>query len=233
VKTFRGGTAAELIPFRLDDGEDVVAALVRAAEEMNLGSAIVVMGTGALSVARLVGAGTVGPAPLGVIVEHQGPLAVISMQGWLLSGQPELQLTLSRGAELVAGRAVAGCLALGTVEGLLLRLGNLRLARVSDPATGAWSLGTAAAPQGLPRIQLQGQTIDPHALLRVPPELIQRHRVLPLAISGDTLIVATADSHNLLAMSDLRQATGMSIQWAETPKEAVEAAINEVLRWLR
>ena len=36
MKTFRGGTAAELIPFRLDDGEDLVATLARAAQEMNL-----------------------------------------------------------------------------------------------------------------------------------------------------------------------------------------------------
>jgi predicted DNA-binding protein with PD1-like motif len=233
VKTFRGGTAAELIPFHLDDGEDLVETLARVAAEMNLGSAVVTMGSGALSVARLMAAGTAGPAPLGVIVEQAGPLAIVSMYGWILSGQPELHLTLTRGAELVAGRAGSGCRIHGAVEGLLLRLGNLRLARVSDPVTGVWSFSTGVAPQSLPRFQLQGQTIDPQALLKVPQDLIERHRVLPLAISGDTLIVATADPHHLFAMSDLSRATGMRVQWAETPREALEAAVEEVVRWLR
>ena len=43
MKTFRGGTPAELIPFRLDDGEDLVPTLARTAEELNLGTAAVVI----------------------------------------------------------------------------------------------------------------------------------------------------------------------------------------------
>jgi predicted DNA-binding protein with PD1-like motif len=233
VKTFRGGTAAELIPFRLDDGEDLVPTLARAAEELNMGSAALVMGLGALAVARLVAAGAAGPVPLGIITQHQGPLAVVSLQGWVLANQPEVQLTLSRGAELIAGRAVEGCLVHGSVEGLLLRLGNLRLSRVTDPQTGAWSLATGAAPQQAPRIELQGQTIDPQAVLKVPAHLLQRHRLLPIAISGDTLLVAAATPRDLLAHDELRVATGMRIQWVDTPRDALEAALQHVLRWLQ
>src|SRR4051794_25072842 len=126
---FRGGTAAELIPFRLDEGEDLVPAVARMAEELNLGSAAMMLVSGVLSVARLLPAGTAGPEPLGVIVEHQGPLAVVSLQGWILANQPELHVTLSRGAAIIAGRATQGCLVQGGLEGLLLRLGNVRLSR--------------------------------------------------------------------------------------------------------
>src|SRR5438045_9123481 len=98
MQSFRGGTAAELIPFHLAEGEDLVRTLTRMAEELNLGTAAVAMGSGALSVARMLAAGASGPAPLGVIIEHEGPLAVISLQGWILANQPELHLTLSRGA---------------------------------------------------------------------------------------------------------------------------------------
>jgi predicted DNA-binding protein with PD1-like motif len=232
MKTFRGGTAAELIAFRLDEGEDLVEALARAADELNLGSAAVVLASGALGIARLITAGTAGPAPLGVIVEHTGPLAIVSMQGWVLSGQPEPQLVLSRGADLIAGRAMPGCRVQGSVEGLLLRLGNLRLERVSDPTTGRWALATGTTLSVMPRIELQGQAIDPRALLVVPRQFLERHRVLPIALSGSTLIVATTDPRDLFARDDLRLAAGKQIQWLETPKAALEAALAQVLRWL-
>jgi predicted DNA-binding protein with PD1-like motif len=232
MKSFRGGSAAELIAFRLDEGEDLVDALARAAEELNLGSAAVAMASGTLGIARLIAAGTPGPAPLGVILEQTGPLSIASMQGWILAGQPELQLVLSRGAELIAGRAVSGCRVQGSVEGLLLRLGNLRLERVSEPATGHWSLGSGASPSAMPRFELQGQAIDPRALLIVPRQILERHRVLPVALSGTTLIVATADPRNLFARDDVRLASGMQIQWLETPKAALEAALHQVFRWL-
>jgi predicted DNA-binding protein with PD1-like motif len=230
---FRGGTAAELIPFRLDEGEDLVPALARMAEELNLGSAAVVSGSGALTVARLLPAGTAGPEPLAVIAEHEGPLAVVAMQGWVLANQPELHLTLSRGAAVIAGRATQGCLVQSGVEGLLLRLGNVRLSRVADPQTGAWSLSTTARPPELPALTFQGRPIDFHAVLKVPCALLDRYTVLPIAITGDTLLVATADPRNLFAQDDLRLATGLRIQWVETPRQALEAALQEVLRHLQ
>jgi predicted DNA-binding protein with PD1-like motif len=233
VQTFRGGTAAELIPFRLDEGEDLVPTLARLAAELNLGSAAVVMGSGALSIARLLPAGTAGPDPLGIIAEHEGPLAIVSMQGWVLANQPELHMVLSHRAGLIAGRAVVGCQVHGHVEALLLRLGNLRLARVPDPQSGDWSLTTSPRPQELPKLQMQGQSIDLQAVLKVPIQLLTRYKVLPIAISGDTLIVATANPHNVFAQDDLRLATGMRIQWVDTPKDVLEAAIQELRKHLR
>jgi predicted DNA-binding protein with PD1-like motif len=232
MKTFRGGTAAELIPFRLDEGEDLVLTLARMAEELNLGAAALTMGSGALSVARLVTVGTFGPSPMSVIAEHQGAFAIVSMHGWILANQPEIHLTLSRGPELIAGRAVAGCFVRGGLEGLLLRLGNLRLGRVSDPQTGLWHLSTATVPQELPRLELHGQPIDPQAILKVPHNLLQRHHVLPIAVSGDTLIVATSAPGDVFAQEDLRQATGMRVQWVDTPRDALDAALDRVTDWL-
>jgi predicted DNA-binding protein with PD1-like motif len=233
MKTFRGGTAAELIPFRLDDGEDLVQTFVRMAKELNLGSAVAVMGSGALSIVRLVPVGSVGPNPLGIITEHEGPASLISMHGWVLANQPELHLVLSHRAGLIAGRAMVGCRVHGHLEGLLLRLGNLRLTRVTDPQSGDWSLAAGARPEELPKLQLQGQAIDLQAVLKVPLQLLTRHRVLPIAISGDTLIVATANPHNVFAQDELRLATGMRIQWVNTPNDALEAALQEVLKHLR
>jgi predicted DNA-binding protein with PD1-like motif len=232
MKTFRGGTPAELIPFRLDEGEDLVHTLAKLANELNLGTAAIVLGSGTLSVARLLPAGAAGPEPLGIIAEHEGPLAVIAMQGWVLANQPELHLTLSRGPAILAGRAAEGCLVQG-VEGLLLRLGNVRLSRVSDPQTGAWSLSNTPRLQELPALALQGRPIDFHAVLKVPRALLERYTVLPIAITGDTLLVATADPRNLFAQDDLRLATGLRIQWVEAPRPALESALQEALKHLQ
>ena len=190
MQFFRGGTAAELIPFHLADGEDLVPTLARMAEDLNLGTAVVAMGSGALSVARMLAAGTSGPAPLGVIVEHEGPLAVISLQGWILPNQPELHLTLSRGAAVIAGRATQGCLVQGGVEGLLLRLGNVRLSRVADPQSGEWSLSTAARSTELPAITLQGRPVDFHAVLKVPRALLDPNVLVDGVVVSNVTIPA-------------------------------------------
>jgi predicted DNA-binding protein with PD1-like motif len=94
MKAFRGGTPAEFIPFHLVDGEDLVPTLARAAEVLHLGTAMVVMGSGNLSLARLLPAGTAGPDPLGVVTVQEGSLAIVSMHGWILANQPEIHLTL-------------------------------------------------------------------------------------------------------------------------------------------
>jgi predicted DNA-binding protein with PD1-like motif len=233
MKSFRGGIPAELIPFHMGDGEDLVSALARAADELNLGSTAVVMGSGTLGAACLFTPGAVGPDPLGILTEQKGPLAIVSMHGWILASQPEIHLTLARGAELLAGRAAAGCRVHGSVEGLLLRIGNLRLARLSDPQTGHWGLTSGPRPEEPPRFMMQGHPIDFQAVLKVPRQLLERHTVLPIAISGETLVVASADSRNLFARDDLRLAAGMSIQWVETPIEILQPALQEVLAWLR
>ena len=107
MNVFRGGTAAELIPFHLDDGEDLVETLARMAEELNLGVTALAMGSGALASACLVTAVAPGPVPLGVVAEYQGPLPIVTLQGWILAGQPEVQLTLSRGGTLIAAQCLA------------------------------------------------------------------------------------------------------------------------------
>src|SRR5258707_1100500 len=87
---------------------------------------------------------------------------MMKWQGWVVANQPELHLVLSHRAGLIAGRAIVGCRVHGHVEGLLLRLGNLRLARVADPQSGDWSLAAGSRPEELPKLQLQGQAIDLH-----------------------------------------------------------------------
>jgi hypothetical protein len=121
----------------------------------------------------------------------------------------------------------------GGIEGLLLRLGNVRLSRIPDPHAGQWPLSTATCPPELPALALQGRPIDFHAVLKVPRALLERYTVLPFALTGDTLLVATADPRNLFAHDDLRLATGLRIQWVETPRPKLEAVLQLVLKHLQ
>src|SRR5437867_2005388 len=62
MQFFRGGTSAELIPFHLEKGEDLIPTLARIAEELHIGTAAIVLGSGALSVARLLPRAALAPA---------------------------------------------------------------------------------------------------------------------------------------------------------------------------
>src|SRR2546430_2251716 len=103
MQWFRGATAVEVILVRLDAGDDLRASLARVAEELSLGTAVVLSGQGTLSRARLVGAGE-------IVVETAGPLRIASVQGTLLGGSVDLMLTLARSGEVLAGAAREGCL---------------------------------------------------------------------------------------------------------------------------
>jgi len=76
--------------------------------------------------------------------------------------------------------------------------------------------------------------LDPEDLFNIPPDVLKRvseplarsHTVIPVAIAGETLSVATADPLNVVALSELRQASGMQIQFKLARSELVQRAIE-------
>lgn len=54
---------------------------------------------------------------------------------------------------------------------------------------------------------------DPDVARLVPEEVARKYQVLPLARNGATLVVATTDPSNLLALDDLKFLTGLSIEF--------------------
>lgn len=227
MQYFRGGTAAELIPVRLDAGDDVVAGLAGLARELNVGVGMITTGAGTLERVRLAGIATMTYPATDHVIEKQGALQVVSLQGFLIGESVDLQLCVLRRAELFAGKAAVGCVVLHTIECMLVRLGGMGLARAPHPVTGVPQLqATVAPPTG--RISLQGHVVDPSAVALFPPDLLRRYHAVPLARTGNTLLVALPDPNDLLAREDLRRAANLQIQPVAAPLPALRHALMQL-----
>lgn len=69
----------------------------------------------------------------------------------------------------------------------------------------------SAEAQGFSGVDLIGYPIDADAMAKIPLSLVTRHRVLGIAINGNDLVVALSDPHDVVALDDVRSATGMHI----------------------
>jgi len=230
MQIFRGGTAVEVIAVRVDAGEDLLGALNQVVSETQIAAGAIVSGTGNLEHMHLeVPANLLWP-PTVFAVEKQGPGLIISAQGHIANGYPELHLTVSRRNEVHAGKVMSGTRVLHFAEFSILRVGNTRWTRVGHPQTGVPQLqASMPAPPVSSTVSLGGRPVDPNAIALVPKALLQRHNCLPVARSGDTLVVAMADPNNLFALDDLRTATGLRIQPVAVDSRELMPALQQVL----
>lgn len=73
--------------------------------------------------------------------------------------------------------------------------------------------------------------LDPELLRLIPAELAYRHCLLPVAIDGETLVVAMADPLDLDAIDDVRVVTGLSVEpLAAEPDELRRAVESYYMR---
>src|ERR1700729_1932098 len=77
----------------------------------------------------------------------------------------------------------------------------------------------------VPTINLEEYEVDADVLKLVPKEPCERHKVLPVSRTGNSLIVAMADPTNLNAIDDLKFLTGYNIE----PVIASETAIHQAV----
>ena len=82
-----------------------------------------------------------------------------------------------------------------------------------------------AQAYGLLSVDLVGYPIDAAATAKIPVALARRHRVLGISIDDDEIVVAVADPGDVLALDDVRAATGLSVR-------PVVAARDELLKAL-
>jgi type IV pilus assembly protein PilB len=65
---------------------------------------------------------------------------------------------------------------------------------------------------GFTSVDLAGYPIDEAAMAKIPLSLVLRHRVLGLAIEGNEIVVGITDPGDVLALDDVRAATGLSVR---------------------
>jgi type IV pilus assembly protein PilB len=75
-------------------------------------------------------------------------------------------------------------------------------------------------------VDLAGFNIDASAINVVPAHICVRHKVVPIAKMENRLTVATAKGNDLMAVDELRQASGCQIQLVLASEEAVEEALS-------
>ncbi|GAA0532301.1 hypothetical protein GCM10010172_11330 [Paractinoplanes ferrugineus] len=91
---------------------------------------------------------------------------------------------------------------------------------------------TAAAAQafGINTLDLNGYTPDPQALKRIPLSVVLRHRVLGLSMSDGELVVGVTDPGDVVALDDVRAATGMNLRPVVVARSEVRRIIERLQR---
>ena len=89
-------------------------------------------------------------------------------------------------------------------------------------------LGAQFRKEPITRQELGALDLDVVKL--IPEEVARQHRVIAAERNGRRLIVATADPLNVVAIDDLRRATGLEIDFRIGPGAAIQEAIDRTYR---
>jgi type IV pilus assembly protein PilB len=83
---------------------------------------------------------------------------------------------------------------------------------------------------GLSYVDLDGYAVDAAATAALPFALARRHRVLGIAIDDDEIVVAVADPGDVMALDDVRAATGLSVRPVVVARDELLKAIERFQR---
>ena len=88
-----------------------------------------------------------------------------------------------------------------------------------------------AERNGLDYVDLNSFEVDQGAANLIDAEKARRYQTIPIAFLGEqTLLVATADPANVLALDDITMATGYEVRRAVASPEDIEALIGQLSR---
>jgi len=133
---FSGGRLAEVIAFRLDQGEDVLQSVEALARDKDIHTGIVLSGIGTLDRARLHHITHTGYPSTDEFVEYEGPIELLNMQGLIAEHAAHLHTCVSIKDQTYMGHLEPGCRVLYLAEIAIGRLEGLRLCRLPNPQTG-------------------------------------------------------------------------------------------------
>ncbi len=127
----------------------------------------------------------------------------------------------------------------GTLAQVLLRLGYVSAHEIAaavesaqpEPAAleSVVDLGSAAepTPQAGRPASLDSYDVDPAAVKAIPRSLAEEYQVLPLSISDERLLLAMADTTNVMAIDAVRLRSGRHVEPVEIDSEELRKAIEQ------
>ncbi|MGI8665453.1 MAG: GspE/PulE family protein [Jatrophihabitans sp.] len=107
----------------------------------------------------------------------------------------------------------------------------LRTVLVDDQIVTEFQLASAVAEAyGVEAVELANFPVDPSAMSRIPLTLARRHRMLPIAVSDTTITVAVGDPGDVLALDDIRAATGLVVRPLVATKDDLDRLLDRYVR---
>lgn len=102
---------------------------------------------------------------------------------------------------------------------------------VHDGVVTEGQLARARASQrGMPFVELLEYPVERTAVALVPSVICRRYELLPIAVIEGKLRVAVADPNNVIALDDVRAATGMPVQPVLAESSDLRGAMDRFLR---
>jgi type IV pilus assembly protein PilB len=83
---------------------------------------------------------------------------------------------------------------------------------------------------GIHFVDLVGYPIDPEAAMKIPLPVVLRHRVLGLSINGAELVVGVTDPGDVVALDDVRAATGLVVRPVVVARTELRKIIDRMQR---
>jgi type IV pilus assembly protein PilB len=87
-----------------------------------------------------------------------------------------------------------------------------------------------AEAYGIVSIDLGNYSIDPAATAKIPAVLARRHRMLGVGFEEGEIVVAVADPGDVLALDDIRAATGLQVRPVVAARDELGRAIDRLQR---
>jgi type IV pilus assembly protein PilB len=108
---------------------------------------------------------------------------------------------------------------------------SLRDVLIGDGIVTEVELAEALAQAyGLKSVELNSYPIDAAATAKIPFPLARRHRVLGISLDDDEIVVAIADPGDVLALDDVRAATGLTVRPVVVARDDLMKAIERFQR---
>src|SRR3954453_7104180 len=108
---------------------------------------------------------------------------------------------------------------------------SVRAVLINDQVVTEEQLTRAAAQAfGINTVDLVSFTPDPVALKRIPLPVVLRHRVLGLSITDGELVIGVTDPGDVVALDDVRAATGMTVRPVVVARSEVRRIIEKLQR---
>jgi type IV pilus assembly protein PilB len=107
----------------------------------------------------------------------------------------------------------------------------LRTVLIDDQIVTEFQLASAVAEAyGVEATELSTFPVDSTAMSKIPLTLARRHRMLPIAVNDTTITVAVSDPGDVLALDDIRAATGLVVRPMVVTKEDLDRLLDRYVR---